>query len=118
MRPRTRLAALLLPLLVTSCSSHIETAQSTHSVGAVTEFPRSDVAGAISATGTVREWHTEDGWGVIDSTSTPGGCWVSFSAVVGTGFRTLTVGRTVDFEWEHVTDQDGYRYRATRAEHA
>lgn len=67
-----------------------------------------------STTGTVRDWNDLEGWGVIDSVSTPGGCWAHFSAVDGTGFRTLTVGDTVVFEWEQVTDQDGYRYRATQ----
>ncbi len=67
-------------------------------------------------TGTVREWNDLEGWGVLDSTATPGGCWVFFSAIAGKGFRTLTVGDTVVFDWEHVTDQDGYRYRAIGVE--
>lgn len=64
-------------------------------------------------TGTVREWHAELGWGVLDSPDTPGGCWVHFSNIDGTGFRALTVGATVDLDWEQAT-QDGYRFRATR----
>ncbi|WP_305091441.1 cold-shock protein [Prescottella sp. R16] len=67
-------------------------------------------------TGTVREWNDLEGWGVIDSPATPGGCWVFFSAIVSEGYRTLPVGGTVTFDWEQVTDQDGYRYRATRVE--
>ncbi|MDH6284937.1 cold-shock protein [Prescottella agglutinans] len=69
-----------------------------------------------NTTGTVREWNDPEGWGVIDSPATPGGCWVFFSAIVGKGFRFLTVGDTAHFDWEQVTDQDGYRYRATRVE--
>lgn len=65
-------------------------------------------------TGTVREWHAEEGWGVLDSPYTPGGCWVHFSAIDGSGFRALTIGSKVDLGWEPVTDQDGYRFRATR----
>ena len=66
--------------------------------------------------GTVREWNDEQGWGVIESDRTPGGCWAHYSAIVGEGFRTVAVGATVVLEWEQVTDQDGYRYRATRIE--
>lgn len=65
-------------------------------------------------TGTVREWRAEEGWGVVDSADTPGGCWVHFSAVDGSGFRALIVGSNVDLGWEAVTDQDGYKFRATR----
>ncbi|MFC4604418.1 cold shock domain-containing protein [Rhodococcus kronopolitis] len=64
-------------------------------------------------TGTVREWHAELGWGVLDSPDTPGGCWAHYSNIDGTGFRALTVGATVDIDWEHAA-QDGYRFRATR----
>ncbi|UGQ42735.1 cold-shock protein [Rhodococcus aetherivorans] len=67
-------------------------------------------------TGTVRMWNDEEGWGVIDSAQTPGGCWAHYSNIVGHGFRTVTVGAAVTLDWEQVTDQDGYRYRATRIE--
>lgn len=66
--------------------------------------------------GTVREWNDEQGWGVIDSDRTPGGCWAHYSTIVGEGFRTVAVGATVVLDWEQVADQDGYRYRATRVE--
>ena len=33
----------------------------------------------VQSVGTVRVWHTEEGWGVIDCPDTPGGCWVHFS---------------------------------------
>ena len=71
----------------------------------------------------------EEGWGVIESPETPGGCWAYYSDLVGGeqwptpapgeallisgGFRSATVGETVDFEWEPVADQDGYKFRAT-----
>lgn len=45
-------------------------------------------------TATVREWHGELGWGVLDSPETPGGCWAHFSNIDGPGYRTLTVGET------------------------
>jgi CspA family cold shock protein len=72
-------------------------------------------------------WHSEQGWGVIDSPETPGGCWVHFSHLwndgipeagpgevveVSGGYREVFEGETVDFEWEHA-GQDGYAYRAT-----
>ncbi len=67
-------------------------------------------------TGIVRMWNDEDGWGVIDSPQTPGGCWAHFSHIVAEGFRTVEVGADVTFEWRQVTNQDGYRYCATRVE--
>jgi cold shock protein len=85
----------------------------------------------MSAAGTVRVWHREEGWGVIDSPETPGGCWAHFSHLwnddnlepgpgevieVSGGFRELFEGETVDFEWERTAapgSQDGYSYHAT-----
>lgn len=81
------------------------------------------------ASGVVSGWHDEEGWGVIDSPDTPGGCWVYWSALhpdevidaqpgnsfsIGGGIQGLEVGEHVDFEWEPVTDQDGYTFRAIR----
>ncbi|SFG92454.1 cold-shock protein [Streptomyces mirabilis] len=62
---------------------------------------------------TVREWDDEEGWGVLDSDETPGGCWAHFSVIEMPGFRFLTPGRKVIMEWEE-GEQDGYQYRATR----
>jgi CspA family cold shock protein len=67
----------------------------------------------MESQGTVREYDTEAGWGVLDSPDTPGGCWVHFSAIQAGGYRALTAGDPVSFEWE-AADQDGYAYRATR----
>ncbi|SDO66428.1 'Cold-shock' DNA-binding domain-containing protein [Nakamurella panacisegetis] len=63
--------------------------------------------------GTVREWHTDEGWGVIDSTDTPGGCWAHFSAVVMPGYHTLSSGSQVDFDWRS-PGQDGFNFTATQ----
>ncbi len=63
--------------------------------------------------GTVREWHDEQGWGVLDSPATPGGCWAHFSAVQLTGYRTLTPGAAVRFVFERA-DQDGFAFRAVQ----
>ena len=61
----------------------------------------------------VREWHDEEGWGVLDSAETPGGCWVHWSHLDHDGYRTLRDVETVELEWVGVP-QDGYPYQATR----
>ncbi len=60
----------------------------------------------------MREWHDPEGWGVLDSEATPGGCWVHFSAVDVPGIRRLAVGDAVRFTHE-AADQDGHAFRAT-----
>jgi CspA family cold shock protein len=80
----------------------------------------------VWSVGSVRVWHREEGWGVIDSPDTPGGCWAHFSHLwhedlpqagagevvsVSGGFRELFVAETVDFQWT-TSGQDGYDYRA------
>lgn len=66
-----------------------------------------------ASTATVRFWRDEDGWGVVDSPDTPGGCWVHFSAVTVAGYRQLRPGQRVELEWESAR-QDGYDHRAVR----
>lgn len=61
--------------------------------------------------GIVRLWNDDDGWGVIDSPETPGGCWAHFSAVEMIGFRRLQPGQSVEFTAERA-EQDGFRFRA------
>jgi CspA family cold shock protein len=65
----------------------------------------------MTVIGTVREWRSDEGWGVIDSDATPGGCWAHFSSILLSGFRSLDPGCPVSFEFEHV-EQDGYGFRA------
>jgi CspA family cold shock protein len=67
-----------------------------------------------SAPGKVRVWHDADGWGVIDSDATPGGCWAHCSAVLVAGHRRLRAGQDVTFSFE-VVEQDGYSFRAVEA---
>ena len=67
----------------------------------------------MTARGLVREWYADDGWGVIDSPETPGGCWAHFSQVAMTGCRALSAGQVVHLDWE-VARQDGFDYRAVR----
>lgn len=60
----------------------------------------------------VRTWHRDEGWGIVDSPHTPGGCWVHFSHIQAAGYRELLPGQTVALEWENA-EQDGFEYRAT-----
>lgn len=64
------------------------------------------------ASGVVRVWHDERGWGVIDAPDAPGGCWAHFSVVLVEGCASLTAGQRVELEWE-TARQDGYGFRAT-----
>lgn len=68
----------------------------------------------MTTVGKVRQWLSEEGWGVIDSRETPGGCWAHFSSVARAGYRALASGQSVALEWEAVADQDGFSYRAVR----
>ena len=63
--------------------------------------------------GTVRIWHADEGWGVVDGPGVPGGCWVHFSAIAADGYRHLDPGRAVSFRVEP-GPQDGYPYRAVK----
>jgi CspA family cold shock protein len=61
--------------------------------------------------GVVRYWREDDGWGVLDSPATPGGCWAHFSAVQMDGYRTLAAGQPVTFSFEPA-EQDGFVWQA------
>ncbi|MEU1122819.1 cold shock domain-containing protein [Streptomyces sp. NPDC005899] len=64
-------------------------------------------------TATVREWSDEEGWGVLDSPETRGGCFGHYAEIQAPGFRTLSPGQLVDLTWEAPGfKQDGYDYRA------
>ncbi|MEU4164920.1 cold shock domain-containing protein [Actinoplanes sp. NPDC026670] len=63
--------------------------------------------------GVVREFHVDEGWGVIDGPAVPGGCWVHFSAIAMDGFRQLAAGVRVWFRAEPA-EQDGFSFRATK----
>ena len=65
------------------------------------------------SSGTVRAWHGDRGFGVIDSADTPGGCWVHFSDVVTDGLGSLRRGDQVTFTHEAMR-QDEFDYRAVR----
>ena len=67
----------------------------------------------MTSRGTVRVWHAEEGWGVLDSAATPGGCWAHYSAVLVPGYRELGAGADVEFTFE-TAGQDGYAFRAVK----
>ncbi|UQU65220.1 cold shock domain-containing protein [Couchioplanes caeruleus] len=67
----------------------------------------------MAVAGTIREWRDDEGWGVIDSSETPEGCWAHFSAAAVEGFAAFGQGQAVWLEWES-PGQDGYAWRATR----
>jgi CspA family cold shock protein len=75
------------------------------------------------ARATVREWHDDLGWGVLDCAETPGGCWAHYSAiatpiisaspaVIVGEYKSLTAGQIVELSWES-PGQDGFDFRAS-----
>ena len=68
----------------------------------------------MTSLGRVRIWHDEDGWGVIDSEATPGGCWAHFASVLVAGDHRLAADQEVSFTFEQLEDaeQDGFAFRA------
>ena len=80
----------------------------------MTEAPASSSALGRGWTSAVAlMWNDDEGWGVVDSTETPGGCWVHFSHVERPGYHSLTPGEAVWLQWE-TPGQDGYPCRAIR----
>jgi cold shock protein len=67
--------------------------------------------GSVASAGTVREWSADEGFGVIDSADTPGGCWAHFSMIAMDGYRSLAAGQRISFTFERA-NQDGFNYRA------
>ena len=67
-----------------------------------------------SISGVVQSWNNEQGWGVIESPETPGGCWCHFSHLAMDGYRALEPGTLVEFLFEP-GEQDGYHFRVVQA---
>jgi CspA family cold shock protein len=67
----------------------------------------------VADRGVVREFHMNEGWGVIDGPAVPGGCWVHFSAIAMGGFRWLVAGQHVWFRADPA-EQDGFSFRAVK----
>lgn len=70
--------------------------------------------GPTTVVGVVREWDQGEGWGVIDSEATPGGCWTHYSIVAVAGYKVLRVGAEVRFTFE-APGQDGFSFRTNEA---
>jgi CspA family cold shock protein len=66
----------------------------------------------VFSRGVVRDFHADEGWGVVDGPDVPGGCWFHFSAIMMGGHRRLTPGQRISFHAE-VADQDAFRFRAS-----
>lgn len=71
---------------------------------------------AAMVVATVRFWLDDEGWGVLDSSETTGGCWAHFSVIEMEGDKKLSAGRAVDLEWEIPDggDFEGWSFTATR----
>jgi cold shock protein len=67
----------------------------------------------VAGTGVVREFHPDEGWGVIDAPDVPGGCWMHFSAIAADGYREVAAGQQVSFRAE-AAEQDGFGFRAVK----
>jgi CspA family cold shock protein len=65
--------------------------------------------------GLVKFFKADKGWGAIASPELPDGfdAWVHYSVLEMDGFRALTEGDRVEFDYE-AAQQDGFRFRATR----
>jgi len=74
------------------------------------------VASSGRASGTVRVWTADEGWGVIDSPDIAGGCWFHAGVVDGLQAGTvLRAGQVVDVEWTS-PGPDEHPHRATLVE--
>lgn len=62
----------------------------------------------------MREFHPEEGWGVIDAEECPGGCWVHFSVIDMEGYRSFVPGDRVGFSVGTAT-VDGFDFVADYA---
>ena len=62
--------------------------------------------------GVVQEYDDLEGFGVIDSLDTPGGCWLHYSMIEILGRKTLFAGQLDRFTFENEVEQDGFRFRA------
>lgn len=52
--------------------------------------------------GTVKWFNAEKGYGFISNDDGSGDVFVHFSAIQGTGYRTLTEGQKVTYRWSRI----------------
>jgi cold shock CspA family protein len=77
----------------------------------LSDFPPQSMPRTGTASGTVKQWSEDEGWGVIASDEVPGELWVHHVHIEGDGYRTLAVGEAVEFECIQMPapgEQDGY----------
>jgi len=58
------------------------------------------------ASGVVKVWHDELGWGGLTAPSVSGDVWAHFSAIDAPGYRYLTEGDAVEFRWLPIPHED------------
>ena len=76
--------------------------------------PESGIRFVLVSLGTVAFWHSDDGWGAISAPDRSGLGFVHFSQIRGIeGYRELTPGGPVEFEWQDDFGQDGCQWRAS-----
>ena len=63
--------------------------------------------------GIVREWYPDEGWGVLDSPHTPGGCSVLHAMIDMPRPVSIEINQQVMFSFEP-GPQDGFEWRAIR----
>ena len=70
--------------------------------------PESGIRFVLVSLGTVASWHSDEGWGAISAPERSGLGFVHFSQIRGIeGYRELTPGGPVEFEWQDDFGQDG-----------
>lgn len=70
---------------------------------------------AGAAAGVVKWFSADEGWGVIEASVVPGGCFMHFSSIQTSGYRALRVGQPVRFTFEQPGFlQDGCPFRALK----
>jgi CspA family cold shock protein len=62
--------------------------------------------------GRVLRWDDDEGWGVLGSDEFPGTVFAHFSHIQMEGYRTLTAGQAVEFDYMPGRGQDGCDHRA------
>lgn len=68
----------------------------------------------MASRGRVRQYSVEEGWGILESDDTPGGCLVRVLDL-RTQSGTLSAGEEVDFEWESLppgVEEELFRFSA------
>ena len=76
--------------------------------------PPQSLGTRATATGIVKWFRSEKGYGCIESKQTaPWDIWVHFSAIETEGYKNLEEGEPVEVDYERA-NQDSFRYRATR----